>query len=180
MKYRNLIILSVLLLVGCTSGTNEKDYQTLLNKVNDLENQIASQQKTIDCLNSPITQGVFFAQNSYSWSIYSIEFLTCRLIRVVSYDDYGGLDFRRYYNIQEDEPLIYHINAEIVFPDSYGYNTYIQLKNEVWPGNDFLKQLEFTIDKSTIYFGRINDSEKHRQFATFNQPDANYWPSKLP
>jgi outer membrane murein-binding lipoprotein Lpp len=170
-----ILWLGCLLLSGCTDQNTTNKIEQLNSKVKALEEKLAIQERTIKCLSSPVLSGTYYATTSASWTIYSIEFLTCSLIKMIAYDDYGDLDAVRYYFITETDDMKFKITGELVQNDSTGTLSFSSLE-AIWEGkDDFLRYLTVSSDYQTLDFGSVNDVNQSRRYAVLNNPDENFW-----
>lgn len=174
-----LLLLIVFLTSGCSNGVSTTKLNELEIKLADLETKILGMQKSIECLNSPITKGVYYATSGESWRLYSLEFVSCILLKTVAYDEYGALDSVRYYVIEEFDIFKFKIVGELVFSDTMGTLSYTELLG-IWEAkDDLLREISVSEDFTKLDFGSVNDANKSRRYAVYNVPDKEYWPSRL-
>lgn len=180
MKIKSIVfIVTLVFLSSCAVDTTSKDLALLINQVQTLEEKINQQEKAISCLNSPITKGVYYATTAASWTIYSLEFYTCSVLRITSYDEYGDLIDIHYFTVEEFEPMKFKITGELSFYDSMGISfSYDQLV-VIWGGkDDFLRELKISSDYRNLDFGSVNDIHQSRSYAVLNVVDKNFWSTR--
>lgn len=185
-----LIIVFLLVFVGYQGynqlfgsfGTSVKSLNdqlsTLHEDFDNLQIELDSVKAEVACQNSPITKGIYYTTTGASWRLYSLQFLTCSLIKTVAYDEYGSLDSVRYYTLNQFEPLKFKITGELKFIDTMGTLSYDDLLATWEAKDDLLRALTISEDYKVLDFGSQNDTNKSRRYAIFNQPDPEFWPSR--
>ena len=186
-----LIIVFLLVLVGYQGynqmfgvfGTSVKNLNdqisSLKTEVTNLQTELNLVEAEVACQNSPITKGIYYATTGTSWTFYSFQFISCSLVKAVAYDDYGVLDAIHYYTLKQTDPMKFKITGELMFSDTMGFYSYSELLTIWEAADDILRTITISKDYRILDFGSVNDINKSRRYAVFNEPDKDFWPSRI-